>query len=193
MARHRQLDERSFDNAHTEPHHKATPTGMPEHDARIRMGHVSWVGKNDHHALTAIARGTLTADQDTGHCSINGRIVGHARPNGHIAISVPRISGRGHVTITAHRIVWMVHHAAIPVGMLVKHRNGMTWDNRLGNLELAATPNSDIDPGWWDDVEELITSGAPYDQVAALTPSTEPTPTVYTRRALDHPVYNPGR
>lgn len=150
------------------------------------MGHVSWVGKNDPHALTAIARGILTADPSTGHCSMNGRIVGAARPDGYIAITVPRISGRGHVTIPANRIIWMAHHAPIPIGMIVKHRNGMRWDNRLDNLELATTPNSDVDPEWWDTAEKLITSGASYEQVATVTPTREPEPRIYSRLNLEH-------
>jgi hypothetical protein len=151
------------------------------------MGHVSWVGKNDRHALADIARGTLTADPDTGHCSRNGRIVGCARPSGYIMITVPRLGGRGHVIIGAHRVVWMANHAPIPVGMIIKHRNGMRWDNRLGNLELTAEPSSDVDPDWWDDAKELITSGARYDQVAAITPAAEPSPQVYIHRPLDRP------
>jgi hypothetical protein len=152
------------------------------------MGHVSWVGKNDRHALTDIARGNLTADPDTGHCSRNGHIVGAARPDGYIMITVPRIGGQGRVTIGANRVVWMAHHAQIPIGMIIRHRNGMRWDNRLDNLELTTTPNSDVDPDWWDEAEALITSGAPYDQVAAVTPSVEPSLCpVYARQPIDHP------
>lgn len=98
----------------------------------------AWYGKNDEHALVALARGELTADPFTGHVDYRGRPAGHATPDGYIVIGIHRHGSRGWISIGAHRIVWMAHVAPIPAGMVVRHRNQRHWDNRLANLVLAA-------------------------------------------------------
>ena len=44
-----------------------------------------------------------------------------------------RVSG---VLLYAHRIIWEMHHGAIPKGMDVDHVNANRTDNRIGNLQL---------------------------------------------------------
>jgi hypothetical protein len=36
-----------------------------------------------------------------------------------------------------HRIAWKMVHGSIPDGMMIDHKNGNPWDNRLDNLRLA--------------------------------------------------------
>ena len=36
-----------------------------------------------------------------------------------------------------HRIIWILHHGDIPLGIQIDHRNRKTFDNRLENLRLA--------------------------------------------------------
>lgn len=170
------------------------------------MGQVSRYGKNDPHALTAIASGRLTADPDTGHVYLDGDITGAARPDGYITVSVPRLGGRGRVSVMAHRIVWMCNHAPIRPGFIVNHRNGMRWDNRLANLDMTTTTGNArharlrdyssvggddshaVDPDWWRKAQHLITRGASYEEVAAVTPSEDPNPTVYFRMGAERTV-----
>lgn len=176
------------------------------------MGKISRYGVNDRHALLEIAAGVLTADPTTGHVYRNKRIVGAARPDGYIAVNVRRINGKGYITVGAHRIVWMCHNAPIPVGMIVNHRNGMRWDNRLTNLDLTtATGNQrharlidyaavgsgddhEVDPQWWAQAKHLMALDAPYEEVAAITPSAddETNQAVYRHRPLSRPIYTRG-
>lgn len=167
------------------------------------MGQTSRYGKNDPHVLTAIARGRITADPDTGHVYLDGAVTGRARPDGYITVQVPRMLGRSTVTIVAHRIVWMCHNGTIQPGFIVNHRNGMRWDNRLANLDMTtATGNArharlidyaavggddshSVDPQWWADAQHLITHGAPYDEIAAITPSQPGSVPAYARHPIE--------
>lgn len=37
----------------------------------------------------------------------------------------------------AHRVIWEMHYGPIPDGLVIDHKNGDAWDNRLSNLRLA--------------------------------------------------------
>ena len=159
----------------------------------------AWYGKNDEHALVAIARGELTGNPDTGHVDYRGRPVGVAQPTGYITVSIRRYGGHGWVHIGAHRIMWMLHVGTIPAGMVVNHRNSRRWDNRLANLDLttragngkhaAAMPygavgnhqdDNCVDIEWLAKVRTLAESGdATEEQVQALMPATDKRVLVY--------------
>lgn len=44
----------------------------------------------------------------------------------------------------AHRLVWRHFFGPIPPGQTVNHKNGVKWDNRPGNLELATMREQQI-------------------------------------------------
>lgn len=166
--------------------------------ARSTSVRTAWYGKNDEHALVAIARGDLTAARDTGLIDYQGKPAGTAQADGYITVSIRRYAGRGWVTIGAHRIAWMYFHAPIPPGMVVNHRNGRRWDNRFDNLELtthadnirhahrlpyAAVGDHDdnsVSEDWFNQVRLLVASGnVATEQIAALIPETEPSQVDY--------------
>ena len=63
-----------------------------------------------------------------------GKIAGHrqgAGAGGSVYIRVHNVMYR------AHRIVWEMHHGAIPKGMVIDHINGDYYNNKLDNLRLA--------------------------------------------------------
>lgn len=175
----------------------------------------AWYGKNDEHALVAIARGELTADPDTGHVDYHGKPAGCAISSGYIQVSVRRFASRGWVTIGAHRIVWMICNAPIPAGMVINHRNGRRWDNRLHNLELTSMPDNvrhghgvpyaaitdhgddnSVSPEWFARVRQLADDGnATTEQIRALMPECERVPDLYYNagaRAWRNPVGRRG-
>lgn len=110
------------------------------------MGERTRYGINDEHALVAAARGELTADPDTGHVNYRDRPCGRARRDGYITCSIRRFGTVRWVSIGAHRVVWLVLCGPIPPGMVVNHRNGRRWDNRLDNLEVL-TPTDNMRHG----------------------------------------------
>lgn len=174
----------------------------------------AWYGKSDVHALTAIASGDLVANRETGHVDYCGNPVGVGMKSGYIGVSIRRMVGRGWITVPAHRIVWMFCHAPIPAGMVINHRNGRRWDNRLANLELvthgdngrhakrlpyAAVADIEDDncvsTDWFNKVSALANSGdVSKDEIAALMPTTDRSPVIYTdgARQWRHPVGRRG-
>ena len=63
----------------------------------------------------------------TGKNRVEGREAGGLNENGYLIVEV---GGRA---ISAHRIVWLMHHGQWPAGE-IDHRNGIRHDNRIANL-----------------------------------------------------------
>lgn len=63
----------------------------------------------------------------TGRSRIRGQEAGHINTDGYVVIEV---GGKAH---GAHRLVWLMHKGAWPVGE-IDHRNGVRSDNRIDNL-----------------------------------------------------------
>jgi hypothetical protein len=92
----------------------------------------------DELALSHLSNGALRADTETGAIT---------RPNGKRAESVNPRTGYGQVHLGkingkiriayAHRVIWMAAHGLIPANLVINHRNGRRWDNRISNLELT--------------------------------------------------------
>jgi hypothetical protein len=187
------------------------------HDASIRTPSTSastaWYGKNDEHALVAIARGDLTVNPDTGHVDYRGKPAGHATRAGYIVISVRRYASRGWIDIGAHRIMWMALIAPIPAGMVVNHRNLRRWDNRLENLELVTQPDNTrhahqlpyaavgdqddncVSAEWFAQVRALAErDDATTEDIRALTPECERMPDLFAggARQWRHPIGRRG-
>lgn len=57
----------------------------------------------------------------------------HARTDGYLRIRAT-VQGVRH-QVSAHRVIWMAVHGAIPEGYTVDHINGKRSDNRVANLE----------------------------------------------------------
>jgi hypothetical protein len=66
----------------------------------------------------------------------NGKPVGRTRGTSSHCRIYKHINGRK-MTIDVARVVWILHHGAIPLGKLVDHKNRNPMDNRIGNLRLA--------------------------------------------------------
>ena len=56
------------------------------------------------------------------------------KANGYPAAIYVRVENRFYC---AHRIIWEMHHGVIPSGLLIDHRDGNPFDNRLDNLRVA--------------------------------------------------------
>lgn len=37
-----------------------------------------------------------------------------------------------------HIVTWMEHYGEIPKGMIIHHKNGDKWDNRIENLQMIS-------------------------------------------------------
>jgi hypothetical protein len=60
-----------------------------------------------------------------------GDVAGCLRKDGYVVVSV------GGWLYKAHRIIWVMHHGAIPDGLGVDHINNIKNDNRIENLRLS--------------------------------------------------------
>ena len=63
----------------------------------------------------------------------NGKPIGTRNKYGYIEVKHSPTKKRYH----AHRMVWEAMYGPLPAGMevVVHHKNGITWDNRIQNLE----------------------------------------------------------
>lgn len=75
--------------------------------------------------------------------------------------------GDRHLSIFAHRMIWIAAYGLIPPGLVINHVNKRPWDNRIDNLELT-TPRGNIRHGLGMGYDRITPTTEAIDQVDAL-------------------------
>jgi HNH endonuclease len=89
------------------------------------------VVSSDEYTLRALRDGRIKVDEDGAVFDAAGRRAEHVTRGGSGRVLV---SSRPKVWAPAHRVVYLATHGSIPERAVVRHRNGMAWDNAPGNL-----------------------------------------------------------
>jgi hypothetical protein len=114
---------------------------------------------NDWIAAALLGRALIIADPAAGTLHwLDGTRAEQLGPN------IYGIVKAGPEKVPAHRVIWIAAEGEIPLGIEVRHRNRLRWDNRRANLELV-TLAENIRHGYG---QEYLTHPAAIAELAAL-------------------------
>lgn len=91
----------------------------------------------DEIALWHLARRTILVDTESGIvCDPSGHRIERPDDRAYGKIYLGYVGGKARWA-SAHRVVWLAKHGPIPGNYRIVHRNGIRWDNRISNLNIA--------------------------------------------------------
>jgi hypothetical protein len=91
----------------------------------------------DEIAILHLVTGRLRVDPDRGVVvRDDGYRAEHPTATGYGSVYLGRVDGKQRFA-RAHRVVWIAARGRIPGMYEINHRNGLRWDNRIGNLDLV--------------------------------------------------------